>query len=747
MIAMRRLVKIAFAIGSITTWPAMLVANEIDDAAVDGAGFATTIFPDAVVDQDGNVSIGGQQDDLAPDELFPGADDAEADALTDIDTEDKAAAAGDRARREGSDAIDVVDDTNPQQRDDLSGDPFLDATDRTFGDVDALALEFSACSTTREIVPVDNTALLPEQRFCERIRKVEGACTITHQLSIDGASGTVLADEWGPADCMIAASHVVGPSFCTGTATMTGGTALGECLEIDGAIVCPGDPIYEQLSPPPFDGKEQRISRLALSVDIGPLDCETNLPALTCTTTSTGDEICPADQGGIIDTCGGLNADPACRFIDQGCVPGAEVDDVCYLEELHFECDEEVDYQTYRQQTSLTCPVGDIRCNGNECIDIDRETNNGVTRGLAALTASQLLAFDSTCSDLDPDSCTVYPGNAEACQRGIGGIFDACELPTPSGPGPYLDLVFSIGALDTNLTVLKPTSPLRGAWEKLRDPAVSAIDALKTPFTTPSNAVSANTIPNADDDIARQDLETARRDLLNVTADDVLETFGPAAVNELFLGPGPDGVAATGDGRAGDVTLREPPDGVTALSLVADAYSAYAGETIPAEPAPLVDEDDVAAAAHDDARNCLLVGSQCTDDSFGACISRDRVLCCFNSPLARLAQESAVLQFGRDFGSADITNCHGLTSGEIQIFDWASLDLDQWIAILGTAGRYPDPDKLMPDGLTGVGNFLDRANPSEQRPNVINRTRQRLDGIDVEQVRRSGRDEFRAVGQ
>jgi hypothetical protein len=274
---MHRLVKTAFVIGFMTASPMMLEADEIDDAATDGAGIATTVFPDAVVNQDGNVSIGGQQDDVTPEELFPSADDDEAAAFTDIDTEDEAAAAGDRARGKGSDAIDVVDDTNAQQRDDLSDDPFLDATDRTFADVDALADEFGACSTTREIVPVDNTALLPEQRFCERIRKVEGGCTITHQLSIDAASGTVLADDWGPPDCMIAASHVVGPSVCTGTATMTDGAALGECLEIDGTTICPDDPLYEQLSPPPFDGKEQRISRLALTVDIGPLDCERNL--------------------------------------------------------------------------------------------------------------------------------------------------------------------------------------------------------------------------------------------------------------------------------------------------------------------------------------------------------------------------------------------------------------------------------------------------------------------------------------
>ena len=534
---MLRFAVTALALGLVTVTPVIPLADEIDDAAADGANFATQAFPDATVDQDGNVSIGGglnQQENLTPGDLFPDANAADTDAFTAIDTEDEAAAAGEQARDQGSDAIDVVDDTNAQQRDDVSEDPFLDTTDQVFNDIDGVADEFGACSTTRTAIAVTNTALIPEQRFCERIQKVEGDCTITHQIGVDAASGTVLADVWEPPDCMIAASHAVGPSVCTGAATVVEGAALGDCLEIDGTIICPGDPLYEQLSPPPFDGKEQVISRLAQTVEIGPIDCETNLAVLPCITTSTGEEICPVDEGETIDTCGGLRADPACRFIGQGCAPGADVDGVCYLEEARFECDQAITFETFQQQTSLNCPESDIRCNGNDCLEIDREINNGVTKGLAALTASQLLAFDSTCSSLDPSSCDVYPGNVRACQRGIGGIFDACELPDPVGPGPYLDLVFSIGALDSNLTLLTPTSPLRGAWEKLRDPAVSAIETLETPFVTPSNTVSASTTPNANDAIAEEDLQAVRQELLNGTADDVFDDFGPACGQRAF---------------------------------------------------------------------------------------------------------------------------------------------------------------------------------------------------------------------
>ena len=711
--------------------------------------FATTIFPDATVDADGNVAIGGigEEGAIAPADLFPDDGATDPDAFTTITSEEDAVEAGRQARTQESDVIDVVDETNAQDRDDLANDPFLNATDDVFGSIDDLGQEFGACTTTRDTVPTTHVTTLPEQRFCERIRKVEGNCRMTHWIEIDPASGAIATDVWGPPECMVAASHAVGPSVCRGEITLVEGAALGQCLEIGGRTICPGDPLYEQLTPPPFDGHEQRVSRLALAVDVGPLDCDANLDALPCITTSTGRTVCPADEGEVIDTCGGLREDSACSFVAQGCVPGAEVNGVCYLEELHFACDQKVSYRTYQQQTALSCPAGAIRCHGNECLAVDTEANDNAAAGLAALTASQLLTFDSTCLSLDPDSCVVFPGTVQACQRGIGGIFDACELPAPPGPGPYLDLVFLIGALDTNLTVLSPTSPLRGVWETLRDPEVTALESLKTPFASVSNTVSASTEPNADQAAAEEELAVVRQDLLNGAADEVFDSFGAGAVNALFVSSGSGVDAADENGRLGDVALRTPPPGEAPLALVANAYGVAASEAYPVEPTPLVDGSDIATAAHDDAKNCLFVGTECTPDSFGACISRDRVLCCFNAPLSRLAQEAAAGQFVRDFGTVETPNCRGLNGREINALDWRAVDLEQWTTILSTAERLPEPEDLTPDGLTGTGNVLDLVDPDAPRPGVIERTRLRLQGIDPAQVRSRGRDEIRGGGQ
>ncbi|MGI9502062.1 MAG: hypothetical protein ACR2RE_03280, partial [Geminicoccaceae bacterium] len=84
----------------------------------------------------------------------------------------------------------------------------------------------------------------------------------------------------------------------------------------------------------------------------------------------------------------------------------------------------------------------------------------------------------------------------------------------------------------------------------------------------------------------------------------------------------------------------------------------------------------------------------------------------------------------------------GLTSAEMQAFDYTTLDLDAWIATLGTADRFPDEEKLTPHGLTGSGNFLSGLAEGGERPDVIQRTRERLNGVDANEARERVRNEI-----
>lgn len=130
----------------------------------------------------------------------------------------------------GTQECDVVDDTNAQDRDDLAKDSFLDATGDMFGSIDELGQEFGACLTAREIVSTTHVASVPEERFCERIRK-DGNCRITHRVEIDPVSGALTTDAWERSDCLIAARHAVGPSVCGGEINLVEGASLSQCLD------------------------------------------------------------------------------------------------------------------------------------------------------------------------------------------------------------------------------------------------------------------------------------------------------------------------------------------------------------------------------------------------------------------------------------------------------------------------------------------------------------------------------------
>ena len=67
---------------------------------------------------------------------------------------------------------------------------------------------------------------------------------------------------------------------------------------------------------------------------------------------------------------------------------------------------------------------------------------------------------------------------------------------------------------------------------------------IETPFASISSTVSASIEPNADYTVAEVDLRRVRQDLLNQTANDVLDEHGADAANAIFVQSGGVGKAA-----------------------------------------------------------------------------------------------------------------------------------------------------------------------------------------------------------
>ena len=75
---------------------------------------------------------------------------------------------------------------------------------------------------------------------------------------------------------------------------------------------------------------------------------------------------------------------------------------------------------------------------------------------------------------------------------------------------------------------------------------------------------------------------------------------------------------------------------------------------------------------------CYYIGSYCSEDFLGACLTKAEGHCCFNSRLARIINEQGRAQIGKGWGSAEHPDCSGFTVAQIQSLDFAAMDLSEF---------------------------------------------------------------------
>jgi len=71
---------------------------------------------------------------------------------------------------------------------------------------------------------------------------------------------------------------------------------------------------------------------------------------------------------------------------------------------------------------------------------------------------------------------------------------------------------------------------------------------------------------------------------------------------------------------------------------------------------------------------------------------------------------------------------------EVEDIDWSLVDLGEWTALLSKYDLMPDVNAMDIQSLTGTGSNLNSINGT--RVDAAERTQQRLDGIDIDEIRR-----------
>jgi len=433
------------------------------------------------------------------------------------------------------------------------------------------------------------------------------------------------------------------------------------------------------------------ISNLAKKVTVQLEPFHTGM--MDCWTDAQGERHCPENPGDRADTCGDLENNPACAFVRQECIEGAQDPDSgqCYAWTVVYDCGFDVDLAGDMSTVIAMVCEGAIRCLGLECIEGQFDPNSqDFARAAAMLQATQYIASDLDCDDATSGGCLIFAGDHLDCKKALGGWVDCCVQPEGVSLVDYIKLLtnaYSMTTANWNIAAFGPlsTNPLNGIFPSLSD----AWDFTSRMFTAAWDSLLGNTAEVATSAAGQGLTQT----LINAAYHWTAEHF-PSLAAELFT-------YNAGTGLASFAPLLQ--NVIPFLQFLMWMYTIYNILDILVHIIWACEEEEFELGAKRQMKVCHFVGSYCKTEVMGFCIEKRDSYCCFNSPLSRILQEQVRLQTGRSWGTGKEPDCGGLRPTELAEVDWDQVDLSEWLALLSIAGEAPNQRDLSLAGLTGSG--------------------------------------------
>jgi len=522
----------------------------------------------------------------------------------------------------------------------------------------------------------------------------------------------LVKDVWSPQSCIAQGQAVLDGKCSSGQITVTKGVQNeGECATISGIDICPGNPLYDQISPSPVG-----TSRLAEQVRVqGCGVIEENL-----------------------DTCEQYEKDPNCGFISQSCIQGASGESGgCYAYEEIWDCGYDTSYPTVvNTGTQIECPGG-ARCMGSECFDTSNKKSGDFAYAVAMLQVAQFAEHDLDCggdgSDIEvANECKIFKGDAMECKKALGGYVDCCEAPESVSIFDYVNLTMNTLKMTSSLEALNRTGNLfaPGYWSAGTSAAVSAgsniIKGQWGSIVDSATAAFNDTLAGT----AEQALMSQLQHWLMEQAYNAMVDMGAtAAANAVF-------VPAEGGG------MMLGPQAAMVVNIIGWVYMAYVIIDLLINIIWECEEKEFELGAKKETRQCHFVGSYCASKVMGSCVEKREAYCCFGSVVARIIQESARDQLGLGWGEAEAPTCEGITPNQMAQMDWTKVDLSEWIGMLNIAGRLPTANTVSLEDITGAGSSL-TINQGEKRLNSLDRNMKRLEDFDVDAVKKKAEEDMR----
>lgn len=516
--------------------------------------------------------------------------------------------------------------------------------------------------------------------------------------------------------------------FCTTTKTITSGALTeNDCITVKDTSgqniqICPGDEIYNQLSPSPIPG----VPKLSLEVDVYS-DCnDFNVGPMDCWVDIHGETQCPENEGDRESTCDELEADPQCAFISSECIEGAlgEESGHCYAYEDTYDCGLSVHIPDFEKTETYQCG-GPVRCMGDDCLDPMKPPSAADDFGKVAalLDAAQSMAEDMECN-LDGTGCKVFSGNKAECKRALGGWVNCCEKPKGVSLSDYITTIRKAPAFDKAMQSLAANDTsafnfIGQGYTSIRNPLANGFRNITSPVSGYMENISG----------AYKGLKQQAGELVNKVAMKAKDVIGKAMGKSAANQAGQQAAASGAESLVN--SFMASPAGIF-LSTVMMIYTIYQIANLIVNIIWKCSKKELELGAQRQLRSCSKVGTYCKKKVLGACIEKRTSFCCFSSPLTRILQEQIRPQLGMNFGRAKSPNCSGLPIDQLDRVDWDRVNLDEWLGILQLTDNFPGSTNMTIESMTGAGSRFDFEG---DRKNSLDRNIERLEGADIDAAR------------
>ncbi|EGR0468570.1 hypothetical protein FG064_16360 [Vibrio cholerae] len=324
-------------------------------------------------------------------------------------------------------------------------------------------------------------------------------------------------------------------------------------------------------------------------------------------------------------------------------------------------------------------------------------------------------------------TCELFKGEAMECKIAVGGMQDCCEAPVVPSLSDYIALTSKMLQMDALTGQVAGLENYKGVWDIASNWGGASVDsawsAIQGEFISPADIIAQRAGDGATDTLMSQ----AAQKMMEYTNQFLLDTFGPEVAGMFFQGAAGEVVASNAMASVG-----------AALTVVYYAYLAYVVFNLLIGLIFECEDAEMDLAMKNELLSTHYIGSYCKSKVLGACIEKRRSYCVFNSPLSRIMMQQIYKQpqMGLSWGSAKEPNCTGLAIDDMDKIDWDLVNLDEWIGILIQTGNFTTSGDINIDSLTGSGSNLNYKDDGLDRLNVLESNKQRLEHIDIDEVRR-----------